>query len=92
VQNISAKNVVITTNVQQKIQLQAMADENQNICTYDPLAFPGARLHPLKAEKKKTMALIFATGHVVIVGIKDRLSFEEFVDYFLNFIKKYLIP
>jgi TATA-box binding protein (TBP) (component of TFIID and TFIIIB) len=90
INNISAKNIVVTLNLQYKIDLETMAEQNESICTFDPKAFPGARLHPFTKAQKKIMALVFRTGRVVIVGIKNKESFQEFIDYFLEFITTYL--
>ncbi len=62
------RNVVAVSDLGRRLDLNVLAQEDDNV-VYDPESFPGAVY--VSPSGLKFSALIFASGKVVIIGIKE---------------------
>ena len=71
--SIRIENVVATTTLDQKIDLNAVVKGNPGV-KYDPKTFPGL---VYKLKRPKTSILIFRTGKMVCTGAKSSKEVEK---------------
>jgi transcription initiation factor TFIID TATA-box-binding protein len=77
------QNIVATADFEQQINLEDLAQRTRAI--YEPEQFPGAILRLQKPFK--TSILVFASGKVVITGLKD----SKQIDTILKSIKELIV-
>lgn len=70
------QNIVDTTDFEQQVNLEELAQKTRAI--YEPEQFPGAILR--LQQPFKTSILVFASGKVVITGLKDSKRIETVVE------------
>lgn len=64
--NPKTQNIVVTVDLENSINLEELASRAKG--KYEPKLFPGVIL---RLEKPKVSALVFASGKIVIAGLKD---------------------
>lgn len=69
------QNLVVTTDFEKSISLEKLPETSNAI--YEPEQFPGAMLR--FTEPYKTTILIFASGKVVITGLKTSAQIEPII-------------
>ena len=65
--NIKVVNLVVTTDLKHKLQLEKIAYTLSNV-EYNPEQFPGL---VMRIKEPKTSALLFTSGKIVCTGAKD---------------------
>ncbi|MCW3994963.1 MAG: TATA box-binding protein [Candidatus Bathyarchaeota archaeon] len=70
------QNIVATADFEQQVNLEELAQKTRVI--YEPEQFPGAILR--LQQPFKTSILVFASGKVVITGLKDSKQIETVVE------------
>ena len=82
--NIKVVNLVVTTDLEHKIQLDRVASTIPNV-EYNPDQFPGLIM---RIKEPKTVSLLFTSGKVVCTGAKDLDSAKKAVHCIIDTLKK----
>jgi len=69
VQDLTVQNMVASTFLPWRVDQKKLGAMYSGMCTYDPEQFPGAIMRP--PELAPLAILIFASGKMVITGMKD---------------------
>lgn len=81
---IKVVNLVITTDLKHKLQLEKIASTLPNV-EYNPEQFPGL---VIRIKEPKTSALLFSSGKVVCTGAKDIASANQSIHNIIDLLKK----
>jgi len=82
--NIGIVNLVVTTDLKHKLNLEEIASTLANV-EYNPEQFPGL---VLRIKNPKTSALLFTSGKVVCTGAKDMTDAEKSIHKIIDSLKK----
>lgn len=77
---IEVQNVVVTVDLEQTINLETLQDVVPGII-YEPEQFPGAVFKPQSSD---AAALLFASGKMVVAGLKSTSTVEKTVKGILD--------
>jgi len=82
--NTKVVNLVVTTDLKHKLQLEKIAATLPNV-EYNPEQFPGL---VLRIKEPKTVALLFSSGKVVCTGAKDMEGVKKAIQGLIGYLKK----
>ena len=82
------QNIVATTTLQCPIEIGNIIKKIQKHCSiiYEPEQFPGAIITLTLSRKSKATILLFSSGKVVCVGLKDPKNIAVAIHYLLKII------
>ncbi len=82
--DIRVVNLVVTTDLKHKLQLEKIASTLTNV-EYNPEQFPGL---VIRIKEPKTSSLLFSSGKVVCTGAKDIASAKKSIYKVIRHLKK----
>ena len=81
---IRVVNIVVTTNLEHKLDLEKITSTLSNT-QYEPEQFPGL---VMRIKEPKTSALLFSSGKIVCTGAKDIASAKKAIHKIIEYLKK----
>lgn len=83
----NVQNIVATANLGFEVDLYKIASSNKIKAIYEPDQFPGAIIHlPLPKNATVASILLFASGKLVCVGLKDTKDVHAAIEQLLAII------
>lgn len=80
---VTVRNIVVTVELDTPIHLEELQDLIPGL-VYEPEQFPGAIFRPVNSD---VTVLVFASGKMVVAGIKSEKAIEQEVQIILNELK-----
>lgn len=87
--DLNIRNIVATADLGHGIDLEAISLTMELVIIYEPEQFPGAIIKiPLGEDNMATM-LLFASGKLICVGLKNIKDVKEAIEHLLTLINFY---
>lgn len=80
------QNIVATVDIGFEPNLDSIKRAEGAQIIYEPEQFPGAMISLTLSEKTKATVLLFSSGKVVCVGLKDRKDIDDAIHHLLEII------
>jgi len=83
---VKIRNIVATADIGFEVNLDEVKNGKGTYIIYEPEQFPGAIIRLNLSEKMKATILLFSSGKIVCVGLKDRKDIDRAVHRLLGVI------